>query len=149
LNAHPKPPVKNAEKVLGTAYFDGRLFAVPSAQEALNCVMWRCRGDAIRNSVSTFARTFYSSKQLHKKTTAEKLEMIEAASGASFKNSVPSWAKEGTVIKKEQYDHEGKNEKTGQMEKTLRTRPRAVDKGVTKFSDANMRLVTEKYWNTS
>jgi tRNA(His) guanylyltransferase len=49
--ALPKPAVKNAENVLGTAHFDGRLFTVPSVEEALRCVLWRCRGDAVSNGV--------------------------------------------------------------------------------------------------
>src|SRR3569833_421379 len=61
--AAPEPAVRNAEQTLGSAYFDGRIFVVPSLAEALNCVLWRCRGDAIRNSVSAFARSMFSTKE--------------------------------------------------------------------------------------
>jgi tRNA(His) guanylyltransferase len=142
----PDPPVRNAGNVLGTAYFDGRLLAVPSVEEALNCVLWRCRGDAIRNAVSGFARTMFSNKELHLKTTADKLRMMEEEKGIVFREAVPSWAVEGTIVKRELFEVEGKNEKTGEMEKSLRTRTRAVDKGVTEFSGENLRLVTERYW---
>jgi tRNA(His) guanylyltransferase len=42
--ALPMPAVKNAENILGTAHFNGRLFTVPSVGEALNCVLWRFMG---------------------------------------------------------------------------------------------------------
>ena len=144
--ASPEPAVKNWEKVMGTAHFDGRLFTVPSVEEALNCVLWRCKGDAIRNSVGAFARTLFSTTELHGKSTEETLRMMEKEKGLVFKDSVPSWAVAGTIVKKEQFEFEGKNEKTGEVEKTSRTRTRAVDRGVTEFSEENLRLVMEKYW---
>ena len=144
--ASPRPPVKNPDKTMGSAYFDGRLFAVPSVEEALNCVIWRCRGDAIRNSVSSFARTAFSTKQLEGKTTTDKLRMMEEEKGIVFKDAVPPWAIEGTIIKREQHEVEGYNGKTGQRETSLRTRAKAADRGVTVFNEENLKLVTDKYW---
>jgi tRNA(His) guanylyltransferase len=143
--ASPAPAVRNAESVLGSAYFDARLFTVPTLEEALNCILWRCRGDAVRNSVGAFARTLFSTKELHQRNTNEVLEMI-ASKGVAFKDAVPAWAVEGTIVKKEQYEYEGKNLKTRELEKTTRTRTKAVDRGVTTFSEENLNLVTEKYW---
>jgi tRNA(His) 5'-end guanylyltransferase len=145
--ATPIPAVRDVETVLGSAYFDSRVFAVPSVEEALNCLLWRCKGDAVRNSVGAFARTLFSAGELQKKNTQETLEMIEEKTGKKFEELVPSWALEGTIVKKEQYEWEGSNPKTGEVEKTLRMRTRAVDKGVRKFSAANLALVTEKYWS--
>jgi tRNA(His) guanylyltransferase len=142
----PEPDVKNAEDVMGNAYFDGRLFTVPKTGELLNCILWRCRFDAIRNSVSAFARTLFSAKQLHSKNTGQVLEMMENEKGVVYKDAVPSWAMEGTIVKREQYEHEGKNLKTGELEKTWRTRTRAEDRGITVFSEKNLMLVTKKYW---
>jgi tRNA(His) guanylyltransferase len=144
--ASPEPAVKNSEKILGNAYFDGRLFTVPTVEEALNCVLWRCRGDAVRNSVGAFARTLFTTKELHLKNTGQILAMMESVKGVVYKDSVPGWAVEGTLVKKEQYAHEGTNLKTGEVERTARTRTRAVDRGVTKFTDENLELVTQKYW---
>jgi tRNA(His) guanylyltransferase len=62
-----------------------------------------------------------------------------------FREAVPSWAVQGTMVKKEQYEFEGRNKKTEQLEKTLRTRTRAVDSGLTEFPEANLSLVIEKY----
>jgi tRNA(His) guanylyltransferase len=146
VEASPEPAVRNAEKVLGNAYFDGRLFTIPTVEEALNCVLWRCRGDAVRNSVGAFARTLYTTKELRLKNTGQILDMMKNEKGVVFKDTVPAWALEGTLVKKEQYEHEGKNLKTGEVEMTLRTRTRAVDRGITEASAANLTLITEKYW---
>jgi tRNA(His) guanylyltransferase len=44
LVANPEPKVKStAFENLGTAHFDARFFTVPSVEEALNCLLWRCR----------------------------------------------------------------------------------------------------------
>ncbi|KAF2468549.1 uncharacterized protein BDR25DRAFT_304961 [Lindgomyces ingoldianus] len=128
LVANPEPKVKDlAYEKLGTAHFDGRFFTVKSVEEALNCLLWRCRGDAIRNSVSGFARTLFSDKQMHKKTTKELLEMMEKEKGVVFEEAVPKWAVAGTLMKREQYEHEGVNLKS-------------------EFSGENLKMVTEKYW---
>ncbi|ORX95135.1 tRNAHis guanylyltransferase-domain-containing protein [Clohesyomyces aquaticus] len=147
LSATPEPKVKDsAYEKLGTAHFDGRFFAIETVEEALNCLLWRCRGDAVRNSVSAFARTMYSTKQMHKKTTKELLEMMEKEKGMVFEEAVPKWVIAGTVLKREQFEHEGVNLKTGEREVTRRTRTRAEDWGVREFSEDNLKLVTEKYW---
>jgi tRNA(His) guanylyltransferase len=139
------PRVK--EGILGTAYFDARLFTVPTAEEALNCVLWRCRGDAVRNSVGAFARTLFTTKELHLKSTEEVLKMMKTEKGVIFKEAVPSWAVEGSMVKKEKYDFEGRNLKTGDMEMTVRTRTRVEDRGIIKFSEANLKLITDRFWN--
>ncbi|KAF2690086.1 hypothetical protein K458DRAFT_412918 [Lentithecium fluviatile CBS 122367] len=147
LTANPEPKVKpSAFDHLGTAHFDARFFAVPSVEEALNCLLWRCRGDAMRNSVNAFARTLYSDKQLHKKTTKEVREMMENEKGIVFEDAVPKWAVEGSLIKREQFEHEGVNLKSGEQEVTMRTRTRVEDRGVREFSEENLLLVTGKYW---
>jgi tRNA(His) guanylyltransferase len=147
MAANPEPRVKPlAYDKLGTAHFDARLFPVPSIEETLNCLLWRCRGDAIRNSINAFARTLYSDKQLHKKTTMEVREMMEKERGVIFEDAVPKWAAEGSLMKREQFQHEGINMKSGEKEVTLRTRTRVEDRGVREFSEENLKLVTEKYW---
>jgi tRNA(His) 5'-end guanylyltransferase len=147
LQKQPEPKVKDsAYAKLGTAHFDARFFAVPSVEEALNCLLWRCRNDAVRNSVTAFARTMYSTKQMHGKRTSELIEMMKEERGIIFEEAVPRWAIEGCLMKREQYEHQGLNLKTGEVEKTLRTRPRVEERGVRDFSDENLRLITDKYW---
>ncbi|KAH7396535.1 tRNAHis guanylyltransferase-domain-containing protein [Phaeosphaeria sp. MPI-PUGE-AT-0046c] len=147
LTAQPEPAIKeSANKVLGTAHFDARFFGVPSTKEALNCLLWRCRNDAVRNAVSGFARTLYTSKQMHGKRTNELLEMMKEEKGVVFEEAVPKWAIEGCLLKREQFEHEGVNGKTGEVEKTMRTRVRVEERGVREFNEENMRVVEEKYW---
>jgi tRNA(His) guanylyltransferase len=57
------------------AYFDCRVWTVPSEQEAVNCLVWR-ELDATRNSISMAAQSFYSPKQLHGKNTSDMQEML-------------------------------------------------------------------------
>jgi tRNA(His) guanylyltransferase len=79
-------------------------------------------GDAIRNAISAFARTLFSDKEMHRKTTNELLGMMRVEMGFIFEESVPKWAIEGCLVKREQVEQEGVNSKTGQKEKALRTR---------------------------
>lgn len=147
LERQPEPTVNaSAYEKLGTAHFDARFFAVPSVEEALNCLLWRCRNDAVRNAVSGFARTMYSTKQMHGKSTTELLEMMDKEKGVKFEEAVPKWAVEGCLMKKEQYEHEGVNLKTREREKTFRTRTKVEERGVREFSEENLRLITGKYW---
>lgn len=147
LAANPEPKVKDSafDKV-GTVHFDARFFAVPTVEEAFNCILWRCRNDAVRNSVNAFARTLYTSNQMHGKTAHELLNMMRTEKGVIFEEAVPRWAIEGSLLKREQVEHEGVNKKTGTVEKTLRTKIRVEDRGVRTFSVKNLRLVTDKYW---
>ncbi|OCL13950.1 hypothetical protein AOQ84DRAFT_74164 [Glonium stellatum] len=144
----PEPAIRNAHNVLGTAYFDGRLFSVPTVEEALNCLLWRCKVDAVRNSINAYARTLFTTEELHRKGMDEVLDMMKSDKGVIFRDAVPSWALEGTIVKKELFEHSGLNQKTGEVEKTMRTRTRAVDIGITEFSEKNLRLVTNKYWES-
>jgi tRNA(His) guanylyltransferase len=57
------------------AFFDCRVWNVPSEQEAVNCLIWR-ELDATRNSISMAAQSLYSHKQLHQKNTSEMQEML-------------------------------------------------------------------------
>lgn len=144
--ASPEPEVKRKGDILGTAHFDARFFAVPTVAEALNCVLWRCRGDAVRNSVNAFARTLFKRSELHGKSVSQVLETMQEEKGVRFEEAVPTWAVEGSLVKREQYEHEGVNLKTGESEVTLRSRPRVEDRGVRLFSEENVRMLTSKFW---
>jgi hypothetical protein len=147
LATSPEPSVKGSvEEVLGTAHFDARFFAVPTVEEALNNLIWRCRNDAVRNAVSAFARTMYKTKEMHGKKTHELIDMMLQDKSVRFEAAVPKWAVEGCLIKREQYEHQGVNLRTGAVEKTLRTRTRVEERGVRVFDDAGLKLIAEKYW---
>ena len=147
LKAMPKPEVKgDVEEVLATAHFDARFFPVPDIAEALDNLIWRCRNDAVRNSVSAFARTMYSTKEMNGKKSKDLVSMMLEEKGVRFEEAVPKWAIEGCLIKRERYEHEGVNLKTGEVEKTFRTRTRVEERGIREFGDEGLKLVTSRYW---
>ncbi|KAI4620883.1 hypothetical protein J4E83_005245 [Alternaria metachromatica] len=147
LKAMPEPEVKgDVEEVLGTAHFDARFFPVPGVAEALNNLIWRCRNDAVRNSVSAFARTMYSTKEMNGRKTRDLVSMMLEEKGVRFEEAVPKWAIEGCLMKREQYEHEGVNLKTGKIEKTFRTRTRVEERGIREFGDEGLKLMTSRYW---
>ena len=63
------------EKHNRLACFDGRVWNVPTEQEAVNCLIWR-ELDATRNSIQMAAQALYSHKQLHQKNTSQMQEML-------------------------------------------------------------------------
>jgi len=56
------------------ATFDSRVFNIPK-HEVVNCFIWR-QQDAIKNSISALAQSVYSTKELHRKSTAQMLSML-------------------------------------------------------------------------
>jgi tRNA(His) guanylyltransferase len=61
------------------AYFDARAFNLPLVDEVANYFLWRSR-DCYRNAINDLARSQFSHKQLHEKTSLDKLNMIEPTS---------------------------------------------------------------------
>lgn len=55
--------------------FDARSFNLPKA-EVVNCFLWRMK-DWERNSVTMLASEYFTPKELHGKSTVERLQMIE------------------------------------------------------------------------
>lgn len=88
------------------AYFDCRVFQVPSRDEVNNYFRWR-NLDCFRNGVSAIANTLYSDKELHGKSTKDRLQMISEAGyyilpedyrnvygGISFKDENGLWVQD-------------------------------------------------------
>ncbi len=61
--------------IIGMANFDARCWNVPK-EEVENYFIWR-QADAHRNSVSSYARSFYSHKELLNKKMPDLLSMME------------------------------------------------------------------------
>lgn len=85
------------------AFFDARVFQVPTKTEAINYLIWR-QNDATRNSISSVAQSMYSHKELHGKNSKEMQEMI-FQKGLNW-NDLPSGYKRGRVICRQQEDTE-------------------------------------------
>ena len=77
--------------------FDCRVFQLPNRVEAANAFLWREK-DATKNAISMAARSFYSHKALHGKSSAEMQEMI-FQKGQNF-NDYPAFFKRGTFVRR-------------------------------------------------
>lgn len=74
--------------------FDARAFVLPE-DEVANYFVWR-QEDAIRNSVSMMAQSFYSHKELHGKKRTELLDLIR--DGGENWEDLPKSRMRGTAI---------------------------------------------------
>lgn len=80
-----------------TAYFDCRVFQVPSEAEAVNCLIWR-EQDATRNSLQMTAQAYYSPKELHGANSATLNELLFAR-GVNW-SDYPRGFKRGTYVRR-------------------------------------------------
>lgn len=80
------------------AYFDSRVFQMPSLGEMHNAILWR-QFDASKNSISQYARNMFSHKELYRKNGKEMQEMMFQKNGFNW-NNAPTWTKRGVIIRK-------------------------------------------------
>jgi tRNA(His) guanylyltransferase len=80
------------------AYFDARIFQIPHIDEMVNAVLWR-QFDARKNSVSQYARHYFSQKQVHGKNGKDKIEMMKAQNNFDW-HSAPTWTKRGITVRR-------------------------------------------------
>lgn len=105
------------------AYFDCRVWNVPSLQDAADVFVWR-QEDAIKNAVSMAASAYFSHKFLHGKNSTVKKQLL-AEKGIKW-DDYPDFFKSGTFAqrlhKEVQLSEEMKNfsSNTG-MDSTLRS----------------------------
>ena len=88
------------EKKDELAYFDCRVWDVPTKEEAVNTILWR-ELDATKNAISMAARTVYSHKELMHKTCSEMQEML-FQKGINF-NDYPSFFKRGAFVQRKDF----------------------------------------------
>lgn len=86
---------------MGNAWFDCRVFGVPSDEEAFNAFMFRNR-DAEKNSRSMYASTFCSHKELQNKTGLEQVQYCKEKTGKNW-DDISDAFKYGIFVKKERY----------------------------------------------
>lgn len=85
------------EKAGQIAFFDCRVWGVPSREEAANAFLWR-EQDATKNSISMAARCHYSHTTLHGKNGAEMQEML-FQKGVNW-NDYPAFFKRGSYVQR-------------------------------------------------
>lgn len=86
------------------AFFDSRVFQIPSKVEVENYFIWR-QQDATRNSIQSVAQSLYSHKELNGKNTNQLQEMI-FQKGANW-NEYDFGLKRGRLIIKKEIEKEG------------------------------------------
>lgn len=79
----------------GQGQFDARAFVLPSLDEVVNYCIWR-QQDAARNSVSMLARSVFSHKQCHLKTSDDLIAMLRDV-GKPWEDT-PERFKRGAII---------------------------------------------------
>lgn len=83
--------------ITSPALFDSRVFTISSRIEVMNYFIWRQK-DAIRNSVSMAAQTYFSHKSLQGLNSKQLQEKLWAEASINW-NDYPSAAKRGQVIR--------------------------------------------------
>lgn len=81
--------------------FDCRVFNVPNESELANSFLWR-ENDAIKNSISGMALSFYSHKQLQNKNSDEKIAMMKEK-GYDFYRDTDEAFLRGTFFQRDNY----------------------------------------------
>lgn len=80
------------------AFFDCRIFQVPTKEEAVNCLIWR-EEDASRNSIQMAGHANFSDTELHKKSTDQIQEMLFQNKGINW-NDYKWFEKRGTYVRR-------------------------------------------------
>lgn len=134
---------------VGNAWFDARVFGVPSADEAFNAIMWRVR-DAEKNSRSMFAQAYCSHKSLLNKNGVEQVEYCKATTGNDWE-TVEDKLKYGILVKKESYykvlTDLDKIQTFGDVDSVKRTRLVTWAEPLTSYSDESVEMITRKLKN--
>lgn len=80
------------------AFFDARVFQVPTLDEMVNTIIWR-QQDCTRNSISMAASAYFPHKFLEKKSSDEKQELLFTEKNINWNDYLPKF-KRGSVIRK-------------------------------------------------
>ncbi|KAI1480841.1 glycoside hydrolase family 55 protein [Daldinia eschscholtzii] len=136
-------------ELLGTVYFDARIFTVPSIEEALNYLLWRRSDYAVPNSINAFAGTLFDPSQVHNRTCEELVEMMRREKNVIYEEAVPRWAVEGCLVKRESCRPELQHARAGQNREmsAMTRRARVEERGIRECTTENLQLVAEGYWN--
>jgi tRNA(His) guanylyltransferase len=118
-DARPDTFTPEQEGRIGKAYFDARVFELPTAELAWKCVMWRIK-DAIRASKNGFGYAHFSPKQLHKLTSNQVIQKVLDEKGINYYD-LSIFEQEGVVIKLQLQDLSVLNPKTNQYETAIRS----------------------------
>jgi len=132
------------------AYFDSRILVFPSPEQHVDIarhMIWRSLRDCPRNCISTYARQYYSTKELNGKNSKEMIEMM-AKKEFDYNKQVPMNEKFGTYGKKTLYQIESIDQKTNQL--IMTTRGTIINKCLrANTSQEFIQLLLNKYFENS
>lgn len=97
MHASPGKYTHIHDETIGKAYFDARIFELPTPELVWKCVMWRIK-DGIRASKNTFGRNYYSQKQLQKMTSNQIIKKVAEEKGINYYD-INIFARSGMIIK--------------------------------------------------
>ena len=83
-------------------YFDARIFNVPTVVEIVSNLIWRSHYDYRRNSISQYARSFYSPKEMHKLNSTQLMEKLEKEKGVKWED-LPGKYRFGSFFKRQTF----------------------------------------------
>ncbi len=89
------------------AIFDARIMQFPNINEVINYFLFRQR-DCIRNSISGYAQTYFSNKELSSINSEEKIKKLKEI--GLFWDEFPFWSKYGVFFKRVTYEIINNNE---------------------------------------
>ena len=82
--------------------FDCRACSMPTLAEAANMILWR-ELDCLKNSVTMAALDEFSDKQIHKKNTDDKIQMLKNLKGIVYEEKYPEHLRYGSYFRRELY----------------------------------------------
>lgn len=87
--------------------FDARVIVPPFGREGdiVNHMIWRSIRDCKRNAIATYARWFFSNKEIFGKNSSDMIEMMKKE-GFDFEKDAPLEFQHGVYGKKEMYEKE-------------------------------------------
>jgi len=138
---------ENEQKILDKihlAYFDGRIFNVPTLSEVLYNIIWRMT-DAKRNSKNNLGHIHFPQREVEGLHPGQILDKLLNEKGVDW-NEMPGPFKWGCFLKKSQYEKDSENPITG--EKIIATRTRIATASFDlRYSDESIPLLSAKFTN--
>lgn len=104
---------KKQAMISGCAFFDARAISLDNLSQVVDVVKWRFEYDCFRNGISSLAHSVFASKQLFKKTTKDKINMLKEA-GVDINNAPYRPLLYGKFMKKSMVWRDAFNPKTQQ-----------------------------------
>lgn len=112
--------------------------------EIVNHMIWRSTRDCYRNCVSTYAQHYIGKKKIHGMHSDQMIEKMKET-GLDWEKDVPCFLKFGIYAKKELFEKECMDLKTGK--KVMATRSRIINFNLKiYYDDSILELLLDKYF---